>query len=515
MGCICDSKPSKNFENHNLQSQNMDIALQNNTTDYNNGKTNESNKIQYESAFDIITPEENKEIGFDLSLVKRNKLYVNLIYYDLNIISPENFNYYNKLKVDVVGGFHAMDNIDMFKKYLEVIKDKNIPFIVMSSGSSGKDVIPICQQYSFIKEVIIFCGNLKYNEHYLKDYPGYVKKVSTKIDDIYNYIKSFGPDEYQRGIKIFRQSDKFIFSYDEIKLDIQFELCPFISALEYDCYYFLVHRTYAHFFGNINDISENVTFGEENFNKMKDCINQSNFFSSEDKNKLIQKFNSFVNKQNFVELSIREYTKETCFPYLCNRAMRNFEPGLISLAYYMGPLLYGLNKYVKEHPQKFSFCKDMTLYRIIKCTVYDFYLYKMNLNHIICFPSFISTSSRRINFAPCAKAKNNNNKGFNTIDMIKLIMIFNYKHEEGNISPGIIIEDNKGVDGTSKLSYFPKEKEVILFPFTFVRITNIEPMEKKTYEITFDIINRKEYIEYRLKNNVQNRVFFNDLDKIK
>ena len=469
-------------------------------------KKKESNTIQNKYHFDNIIPEKNKEIGFDLSLVKRNELYVNLIYYDLNIISPENFNYYNKLKVDVVGGFHAMDNIDMFKKYLEVIKDKNIPFIVMSSGSSGKDVIPICQQYSFIKEVIIFCGNLKYNEHYLKDYPGYVKKVSTKIDDIYNYIKSFGPDKYQRGIKIFRQSDKFIFSYDEIKLDIQFELCPFISALEYDCYYFLVHRTYAHFFGNINDISENVTFGQENFNKIKDYIIQSNFISSEDKNELIQKFQSFVNKQNFVELSIIEYTKESCFPYLCNRAMRNFEPGLISLAYYMGPLLYGLNKYVKEHSQKFSFCKDMTLYRIIKCTVYDFYLYKMNLNHIICFPSFISTSSRRFKFTPYTNT---------TKDMIKLIMIFNYKHEEGNISPGIIIEDNKGVDGMTKLSNFPKEKEVILFPFTFMRITNIEPMEKKTYEITFDIINRKEYIEYRLKNNVQDRVLFNDLDKIK
>ena len=30
--------------------------------------------------------------------------------------------------------------------------------------------------------------------------------------------------------------------------------------------------------------------------------------------------------------------------------MRNFEKGLISFAYYMGPLLYGLNKYVKENP---------------------------------------------------------------------------------------------------------------------------------------------------------------------
>ena len=52
-------------------------------------------------------------------------------------------------------------------------------------------------------------------------------------------------------------------------------------------------------------------------------------------------------------------------------------------------------------------------------------------------------------------------------------MIFKYKHENGNISPGIIIENNKGKDG-EYLSSFPEENEVILFPFTFAKIVKIE-----------------------------------------
>ena len=128
-----------------------------------------------------LEEEQNKDIGFDLSLVKRNELNVNLIHFDKNMRNPENFKYYNDFKIDVVGGFHAMDDLDMFKKYLEVIQKKKIPFIIISSGSSGGDVIPICKKYSFIKEVIIFCGNYEYNKHYMKDYPGYVKKVFIAI----------------------------------------------------------------------------------------------------------------------------------------------------------------------------------------------------------------------------------------------------------------------------------------------------------------------------------------------
>jgi len=194
--------------------------------------------------------------------------------------------------------------------------------------------------------------------------------------------------------------------------------------------------------------------------------------------------------------------------------MRNFEGGLISLAYYMGPLLYGLNKYVYENPEKFALREDMTLYRTIQCSIFDFYLYAINKNHIICFPAITSTSAKEQKFNPTNLAKKiNKNEGIPPQDIYKIIMIFHYKHEKDNISPGIIIKDNTGKDG-KYLSKHKSENEVILFPFTFARITEINLVDKNKnqYVIHLNIINRKSYIEYTLRDNVKKRLLFSKLD---
>ena len=462
-----------------------------------------------ECYIDNVANEENKDIGFDLSLLKRTELRVNLIHFDLNMKNAENYKYYNNFKVDVVGGFYAMDNLDMFQKYLEQIKNKNIPFLVISSGSSGKDVIPICLNYPFVKEVIIFCANKQYNEHYLYEYPEKVKKVLTKIEDVYNYIKTFAN---QKGVTDYRNCDSFIFSPEDIQMNKQFEQCPVISAYEYDKCYFLIHRAYAHFFGNIYDRNEKVTFPTSNYEVIKKYINNSKIIKGDkEKNKLIEKFKSLENNNYFIESSLRKYTGESNFCYIFNRTMRNFEEGLISLAYYMGPFLFGVNKYVKEHNQ-LAMKQDMQLYRNIQCSIYDFYLYKLNLHHIICFPSITSTSTVSDKFHPSPKAKALNIAGVKENELIKIKMIFNYKHEEGNISPGIILKNNKGNDG-EYLSSNPTENEVILFPFTFVRIREINEIYTNTYDIYLDIINRKKYIEYTLRDNVDQRFLFSSLDK--
>ena len=192
--------------------------------------------------------------------------------------------------------------------------------------------------------------------------------------------------------------------------------------------------------------------------------------------------------------------------------MRNFESGLISLAYFMGPFLFGLNKYVKENPF-YAINENMTLYRTINCSIYDYYLYVLNLNHIICFPSITSTSVVRGKFKPSKKSKKINNNGINYNELLNVTMIFNYKHDYNNISPGIIIKNYKGKDG-KYLSKNPKENEVILFPFTFVRITKLQCIseQSKEFEIYLDIINRKNYIEYQLKDDVENRERFSTIN---
>ena len=141
-------------------------------------KNEEDNYSQIDNNFSFEKGE------FLKKYMKRDELNINLIYFDLNMTNKENYKYFSKFKVDVVGGFHAIDDLNVLKNYLEKIKEKNISFIVISSGSSGKDVIPLCKNYPFIKEVIIFCKNYNYNEHYINEYPEYVKKVLTNIKQV-------------------------------------------------------------------------------------------------------------------------------------------------------------------------------------------------------------------------------------------------------------------------------------------------------------------------------------------
>ena len=299
-------------------------------------------------------------------------------------------------------------------------------------------------------------------------------------------------------------------------MDKQLQQCPLISAREYDRCYFLVHKIYSQFFGDMNNKFELPKFKTENFNKILEYLNNFNFEKEKDRNDLINAFNKLVNiktNDEFVEKSIREYTGETMFCYLFNRVMRNFEKGLISFAYYMGPFLYALNKYVKNNPN-FAITKKTKLYRIIQCSNLDFYQYKLNLGHIICFPSITSTSSIPIKFKPTKLAKNINinNEGN---EMIKIKMQFKYQPKKGNISPGIIIEDKKAKDGNF-LSRHPKEKEVILFPFTFAKISEIKSKIEegnKIQVIKFEIINRDSYLEYKLRDNFEKRLLISKLEK--
>ncbi len=441
------------------------------------------------ACIDKLKDEVDTNIGFDLGLLKRNELKVNLIHFDSKMTNSENYGYYTRLKVDVIGGFYALDDLEVLKEYLNKIKQKNIPFIVISSGSNGKDVIPLCKQYSFIKEAIIFCFNYNYNKHYIDEYPGYVKKVFTSISSVYDYLKTFK------------------FSLDDIKMNRQIQQTPVITASEYDKCYFLIHRAYAYFFGNMDDKSESPKFHEYNLNIIKESLNKIDI-STYERSSILEKFNKLVNindNNTFVEKAILAYTAEGGFCYLYNKIMRDFDPGLISFAYYMGPFLYGLNKYIKENPNV-AMSKNMILSRIIKISKIDFYLYKINLGHIICFPSLTSTSSKEINFSPTGTAAKYNNTNENEILKIKLII--KYVHKPGNISPGIILEDKIGHSG-KHLSCFPSEKEVLLLPFTFLKITNINEKGKIIY---LEIINRTSYIEYTLKNNVNNKTLFSNLD---
>ena len=226
-----------------------------------------------------------KNIGFDMELIKRDELNINLIHFDVNMTNGENFRYFNNFKVDVVGGFQAMDDINILKKLLVKIEKRQIPFLVVSSGSSGKDIRPICKEYSFIKEVIIFCMNYEYNKHYINEYPGYINNVTTSISELYNYLKEF----YGRQIcHKCNPKNPYQFQDYEIQMDKQIQECPVITAEEYDKCYFLVHKAYSYFFGNFE--SKYHSFNEENYNIIEQLLsnlyNRGYFEKRDDKSHL-------------------------------------------------------------------------------------------------------------------------------------------------------------------------------------------------------------------------------------
>ena len=242
-------------------------------------------------------------------------------------------------------------------------------------------------------------------------------------------------------------------------------------------------------------------FGDLSFKKVKEFLNKIDL-KVEEKNNLLDQFKELKkSEEDFTVEAIKKYTGESLFCYLLNRVMRNFESGLVQLAYYIGPLLFGLNKYALEHPNK-CLNKDTYLYRKLKVSPLDKYIYNFSVGHIICFPSLTSTSVVSDKFKPTNLGKDINKDPFNNKknnvedNNVEINMIIKYKHHEGNITPALDISD---------ISTSKSEDERLIFPFTFFRINKIEknPHDKDSYIFDMEIINRKKIIEYDLKEGIK------------
>ena len=485
--------------------------------DYDNMEINDED-IEKECYYDNIKDETDLLIGFDPDVVLKNReeLKINLIYFDKKLTkSNDSYDYYKKFKVNVVGGFYASDETDIFQKYLdEIDKLKNVPpYLVVTKPIYFEELYNICNNYYFIKEIILIDRTKNRYENYLKTHKSLLKHISKDYNDLIDYLKKIG-DYTTNWNAFFRLFNKNrMFTSNEIKMDRQLSTCPIITAYEYDELYFTVHRAYAHFFTNDslrNDprYESPPNFGKNNFNKIKSFLEDIDI-EDKDRKTLIKQFEELKDAKNFTEDAIRKYTGESLFCYLLNRVMRNFEKGLIKLAYYVGPLLFGLNQYALEHPE-LCLNKDTILYRKLEVSPLDKYNYKLSVGHIICFPALTSTSIISNKFKTTQLGKKINDDSNKNVkektpqdDKVIIEMIINYKHEEGNITPAINV---KG------LSSSPREEERLIFPFTFFRLNKITEESKNKYKFELEIINRKKIIEYDLKEG--KRFNIEDLEEL-
>ena len=132
--------------------------------------------------------------------------------------------------------------------------------------------------------------------------------------------------------------------------------------------------------------------------------------------------------------------------------------------------------------------ESVTLYRKIIINQYDLSIYYMAIGDIICFPSFSSTSTIR-DFIPSNYAMNVNNI-YNEKEKITVEMVLKYNHSSKYFPPGMILRN---------FSSIKKEKEILLFPFTFIKVKSIHNIGKQDYELHGQIINKNCILEFGLK----------------
>ena len=408
---------------------------------------------------------------------RREKLfYLNLIHYDENMKNSENIDYYKRFKLNVVGGFHGIDNFEIFKQYMEAMKKNpnKIHYVLVTSGSASAKILSYCHDFEFINEIIIFC---MYLEKYTKMYD-----KNTELGKKYYKLKLISAD-YSK-VEDYLSEKKF--DKAEIDMDKQLSFTPIITYYEYQKAYFSVHRLISYFF---DENWGTPKYETESINKIKNCLNQAAKDINEENKKLIKDtVNKLKKSKNFGVEVIQSYTGEgVC--YILNKIMRDISKGYIGLTYFFGPYDYGFFKFLHDNPGK-GINKTVDLTRNIKLNPLDFYTYTLSEKEIICFPSFTSTSLKLDNtFSVTCNGKEVNKN--DDKDCINVKMIFHYIYEKDCISPGIDVSSD---------SVFKGEKEVLLLPFTFVKFNKIEKKDDKNYIFDFTIINRKKILEFELRN---------------
>jgi hypothetical protein len=296
-----------------------------------------------------------------------------------------------------------------------------------------------------------------------------LEKVTNDFSEVINYLKS----------KKFSKADLY--------MDNHLFLTPLITYFDYKKMIFPIHRVIAHFFEPDND-----GFPPEYLNEALKFF-KNTIIEWEIKEKVIKIMEDLSKcKKDFPEKCIKYYTGENLC-YIINKMLRNFDNYYVELMHFIGPLYYGIFQYALKHENK-QLKVQSTLYREVTMDRLDLYSYQFCEQDIICFPSFTSTTlDNNLKFQPSDNSKKINNDQIEEKSQVKMIIQYN---PYGYCEP-------QGLD-ISKESEYPTEKEILLFPFTFLRINKVEIHTGKKEDphlIFLTIINKGDILEYGLKKN--------------
>ena len=388
---------------------------------------------------------------------------VHLIYYDENIdFDSENYGYVKYFKNTIKGAFFPVKNEVSLKNLVNKLKTINYngSFTLITSGRAADKVIPICS--SIVNSIIIFCF---YVEKYMP-----LKNKYPKIKTILNDFSSIFDNLVSSNI----ENDKIIIGNKVITFD------------DYSNIYYKFHKKLAEFF-NENYCNFNYSSKYKNI-----FLNFIDSIDIEDKGNI----KYFVNRvsSGTVQEFIEAYTGETHLCYSLNRWLRNLEEYEYNkIKYFAGPFSYALYQFAHDN-KKEGIYKSKTFYRKMTIKLSDFYLYKMCVGELICYPAFTSTSEKDISKYdfPTNIAIEVNNL---TSNDISVVLIIQYDCKNSSYPTPCVSAGTYSVNSG--------ENEFIFPPFSFFKITGIQEREGKPQNphiIYMSTPNKKSLVEFDLKN---------------
>ena len=374
----------------------------------------------------------------------KNITFENLIYYNEDIhLGSESYKDAKSLKNMKNGSFFPVNNLTSLKELVAKLRNisNDLSFGLITSGSYADKAIPVCS--TLVNYVIIYCYYIERHLDLKIKYP--------KVKQVYNIFSNVVSDLNQHWIS----------SYNNNLIANKF-----ITFDEYLNNYINLHIKISTFF-NINyfDVGYNKTYR----NKFIDYIKTKNVKNSHN----IIYFVDSVEEGNVKEF-INAYTGETELCYSLNKWLRNCNTSdYEQIKYFAGPFSYILYKFAYYNKSEGVY-NSKTFYRKMTIKLSDYYLYKISIGELICYPAFTSTSAKDIskyNF-PTSIASEVNNINHNDISVVLIINYNIYNSFCNNL-----FKKNSYVTpcvNVAKYSVNSGEEEYIFPPFSFFRIDKIE-----------------------------------------
>ena len=378
----------------------------------------------------------------DCQLIKLN---LDIIYYDEKLKNEENSLNCAFFKMRNTGTFYGCHNFQLLKYVLKKIKDTNKVFVIISSGKSANLVFNYCSVIPEIKFYFIYCSavenylNLKQNYNQLI---GVYNNFNFLIGGLLSLPIIQNPplnssnliffDNYNRiYIKLHYEIIKKYYLYKLLKSQNNDEM-KFHQIIEnkFPYYRYLAEELLRH---DKNEIKE---FFKKNTGENEELIESV--------------FNESHNIRNYIKF----YTYEGFYYKYINLFLRqgNLETFKI-LSSHISKFIYHLYEYRKHIIQEQD---TSVLFRNMYITREELEIYENNINSVICYPSFTSTSILENAFNP----QNN----LNNDQYVKLVIQQN---------------NSKSVVSIGKISQNPDEKEYLFIPFSFFRIIRVKRSENQ------------------------------------